>query len=372
MSDKKEKLTGSKSRLKKIGSISLKCFSVLFSILFITVVLALSMIWVLVRGPSPTAQSLFVLTVKETSAIGFLADIFLPVDVVDEIMIHMNYDVDSNEMTDPTLITISPPRSARPDNMYIYADGDNNTGNEADNDYYDDIDDLDCSGLELHKINQGNSKGYMMIVYDPLRLFVGTPARFGGMGVHLINMVRNTDSVAGINGGGFYDPEGQGIGGTPEGLVITNGEVRWTRGGGWWGDNIVGFDSEGILHIGKYSPEEAIEMDLQWAVNFGPTLIVNGIASANLGSHRSARTGIGQRADGAVLMLVLEGRQVDTLGSSFQDMQRIFLEYDAINAINLDGGSSTMMVHDDKLLIRHAGAFNPRPLATSFLVRGLD
>jgi exopolysaccharide biosynthesis protein len=71
-------------------------------------------------------------------------------------------------------------------------------------------------------------------------------------------------------------------------------------------------------------------------------------------------------------MLVLEGRQVDTGGSSFQDMQRIFLEFDAINAINLDGGSSSQMVHNDKLLIRSASIYGPRPLATSFLVRDLS
>jgi exopolysaccharide biosynthesis protein len=293
-------------------------------------------------------------------------------DIVDEITMHMNYDGDSNEMTDPSLITISPQHPTYLDDMYIYAGVDGNIGNETGNGHYDDTDDLDDSGIELHEINQGNSKGYMMIVHDPLRLFVGTPARFGGMGVHLINMVRNEEAVAGINGGGFNDPEGQGLGGIPEGLVITNGEVRWTQGEGWWGDNIVGFDSEGILHIGKFSVEQAVELDLQWAVNFGPALIVNAIAQPDLSRRLSARTGIGQRADGAVLMLVLEGRQVDTLGSSFEDMQRIFLEYDAINAINLDGGSSTMMVYDDRLLIRHAGVFNPRPLATSFLVRGLE
>jgi exopolysaccharide biosynthesis protein len=347
---------------------------VLFSFIFILVVLALSMIYVLVRGPSPTAQQQFVLSVKETSAVGFLADIFLPDDVVAEIMTLMDYSEDSGEMTDPTLITISSRRSDRPDNMYIHAGDDNNTGNQTDSDYYEDTDSLYNYGIELHEINQRHIKGYMMVVHDPLRLFVGTPSRFGGLGVTLPNMVKDAGAIAGINAGGFFDPpEGGGGGGTPEGLVITDGEVRWTSGGGWWGDAVVGFDSNGILHVGSFSVEQAVELDLQWAVNFGPALIINGVVQQQrISTGVSARTAIGQRADGAVLMLVLEGRQVDTLGSSAADMQRLFLEFDAINACNLDGGGSTMMVYNDELMIRSASAFGPRRLATSFLVRGLE
>jgi exopolysaccharide biosynthesis protein len=343
----------------------------LFSFLFVLVVLALSIIWVLSRGPSPTAQRLFVLTVKETSAIGFLANIFLTDAEVEEIMMFRDYDGDDFEMTDPTMITISAPGSVRPDNLYIYADTNNTTDTGNINNNTDFVDDGDDSGIELHELRHGNIRGYMMIVHDPLRLFIGTPNNFGGQGVTLANLIRNTGAVAGINAGGFNDPEGRGAGGTPEGLVITDGEVRWTTGGGWWGDSVVGFDSSGILHVGSFSVDQAVELDLQWAVNFGPALIINGIVQQRGPSGLAARTAIGQRADGAVLLLVLEGRQVDTLGATFQDMQRIFLEFDAINACNLDGGSSTMMIYNGDLLIRSASIYGPRQLATSFLVRDL-
>jgi len=357
------------SRLKKSKMIFLRFFSVLFSFLFVLVVLILSLVWVLSRGPSPTAQRLFVLTVKETSAVGFLANIFLSDAEVDEILMYREYDGNVVEMIDPTMITISAPGSVSRDNIYIRA-GNNETDARTANDQTDFADDLDNSGVELHELRHGNIKGYMMIVHDPFRIFIGMPNRFGGMGVRLANMVSDAGAVAGINGGGFNDPEGRGAGGSPEGLVIAGGEVLWTRGGGWWGDNIVGFDSNGILHIGSFSVDQAVELDLQWAVNFGPALIVNGIVQ-QASSGLSARTAIGQRADGAVLMLVLEGRQVDTLGASMQDLQRIFLEFDAINACNLDGGSSTMMVYNGELLIRSASPYGPRLLATSFLVRGL-
>jgi len=357
------------SRFKRIKKFSLRFISVFLSFLFVVVVLLLSMIWVLSRGPSPTAQRLFVLTVKETSAIGFLANIFLSDAEIDEIIMHREHDGNDVEMVDPSMITISASTSGRPDNVYIHA-GNTETDARTVNYQAGFADNLDNSGIELHELRHGNIKGYMMIVHDPFRLFIGMPNRFGGMGVRLANMVSDAGAVAGINGGGFNDPEGRGAGGSPEGLVIADGEVLWTRGGGWWGDNIVGFDSNGILHIGSFSVDQAVELDLQWAVNFGPALIVNGIVQ-QVSSGLSARTAIGQRADGAVLMLVLEGRQVDTLGASMQDLQRIFLEFDAINACNLDGGSSTMMVYNGELLIRSASPYGPRLLATSFLVRGL-
>ena len=59
------------------------------------------------------------------------------------------------------------------------------------------------------------------------------------------------------------------------------------------------------------------------------------------------RTGIGQRSDGAILMLVIDGRQVSSLGATFADMTDIFLSYGAVNACNLDGGSSSVMMYRD-------------------------
>jgi exopolysaccharide biosynthesis protein len=316
-------------------------------------------------------QQLFVLTVKETSAVGFLADIFLNDHEVESILSYTEYDGDFAEVTDPSLITITMP--APTDSPFIFAD----SGNEFvyDPNFGDgDInhDDFDNSLIELVEVRSNSCKGYMMIVHDPKRIYIGAPNSFGGMGVRLADKIREDGAVGGINGGGFNDPDGQGLGGTPEGLVIMDGIVRWTTGGGWWGDTIIGFDADGILHVGSFSVEEAVDLNMQWAVNFGPALIINGSALPYRASGISPRTAIGQRADGAVLLLVIEGRQGDTLGASMEDLKRIFLEFEAVNAANLDGGSSTMMVYEDKLLIRSASIYGPRHLATSFLVRNTE
>ena len=125
----------------------------------------------------------------------------------------------------------------------------------------------------------------------------------------------------------------------------------------------------GILHVGKMTAKEAVNAKIRWAVSFGPTLIVNGQPCSGLISGVNPRTAIGQRADGAVLLLVIDGRQVNSLGASYGDLADIMLEYGAVNASNLDGGSSTLMIYRGETLNVCASVYGPRAIATSFLVR---
>ena len=80
------------------------------------------------------------------------------------------------------------------------------------------------------------------------------------------------------------------------------------------------------------------------------------------------RTGIGQRSDGAILMLVIDGRQVTSLGATYQDMTDIFFSYGAVNACNLDGGSSSMMWYQGDYINNCASVVGIRPVPTTFLV----
>ena len=131
---------------------------------------------------------------------------------------------------------------------------------------------------------------------------------------------------------------------------------------------LIGFDNNNLLRIidlkGKNaSAVEALvkEEGIRDAVAFQEEatdannhfvkLIINGESREFKGSGSGAnpRTAIGQRADGSVLLLVTDGRGANGhLGVTAGDLIEIMERYDAVNAANLDGGSSSSMYYNGK------------------------
>ena len=192
-------------------------------------------------------------------------------------------------------------------------------------------------------------------------------------GLLLTEMVKKYDGLAGINAGGFLDENGSGNGGIPEGVVIYDGELLWGNTGTPY--HMIGLDKDGILHVGSMSVETALEQGIRYAVSFitydglASSLIINGeVQYQNLGSGVNPRTAIGQREDGAILLLVLDGRSIQTLGATMDDVVNILLEYGAVNAANLDGGSSSVMVYGDEIINHCASVTGPRRIPTGFIV----
>jgi exopolysaccharide biosynthesis protein len=205
-------------------------------------------------------------------------------------------------------------------------------------------------------------------------VILGTSDNFGKQpGMLLVDMVEKYGGVAGINAGGFNDGNGRGDGGTPYGLVISEGEICWGNPESKY--SVVGLDENGVLHVGSMTGQEALDLHLRWGVSFvthdglASSLIINGeVQQQNLGGGVNPRTAIGQRADGALLLLVLDGRSISTLGATMQDICDIMLEYGAVNAGNLDGGSSSIMVYKGEIINNCSSVVGPRRIPTAFIV----
>ena len=210
--------------------------------------------------------------------------------------------------------------------------------------------------------------GYMMVVLDPSRVIVGSvPGSYGARGYTVEQMVQQFDAVAGTNAGGFYDPDGTGNGSIPDTMVVFEGKVYYAGSGTRKG--FVGMDSNHILHVAhKITEAEIKEKDIQYGVCFGPVLIANGEPCDINISGVNPRTAIGQRSDGAILMLVIDGRQVISMGATMQDLVDIMMDYGAVNACNLDGGSSTLMWYDGGYVNNCASVIGIRPVPTAILV----
>ena len=181
-------------------------------------------------------------------------------------------------------------------------------------------------------------------------------------------MISETGSIAGMNAGGFYDPNGKGHGGMPLGAVIQNGTLISNYESEY--KTLIGFDASHKLIIGNMSAADAIGMGMQNGITFGPALVINGqrIPYPDNAGGLNPRSAIGQKSNGAILLLVIDGRQPGSLGASFKDLCDIMLQYGAVNAANLDGGSSSILYYQGQQLNASSSLIGLRPLPTAVLV----
>jgi exopolysaccharide biosynthesis protein len=224
--------------------------------------------------------------------------------------------------------------------------------------------------IELIDINQSKFKAHMFIIEDPKRIKLGVAKNIGTAGTKLNDIIRAEKGIGGINAGGFIDEGGHGNGGIPTGIIVKDGQVIW-KDGVQSSYSIIGFDYNGVLTLGEYTISQMGKMKIKDAVSFGPYLIVNDKPTTIIGDGGwglNPRTVIGQKKDGTVLMLIVDGRQLSSVGATIKEIQNIMISYGAVNAANLDGGSSTVMYYKDKLINKPCSPYGERPLPTAFII----
>ena len=324
-----------------------KMLAVIATFLLCLIITLFGIVWVMEKGPSPTLTGMFCKSVRETSAIRWISEIFLSEEEIAQ------YKSISTENSETELVNTSL--------IHVSKSAQREKADEQDS-------------LELIEISAGTCKGKLLIVKDPKQVILGTSDEFIKQpGLQLTDMVAKYDGLAGINAGGFNDNNGTGDGGTPQGLVITDKGIIYGDAAKTY--NIVGLDADGILHVGTMTGNDAVAEGIIWGVSFvthdglASSLIINGqVQYKNLGGGVNPRTAIGQRADGALLLLVLDGRSVDTLGATMENIADIMLEYGAVNAGNLDGGSSSVIVYGGEIINSCASVTGPRRIPTGFIV----
>jgi exopolysaccharide biosynthesis protein len=225
--------------------------------------------------------------------------------------------------------------------------------------------------IKVEDISGSRWKGKKIYVYDPSSIRVVAPSK-SGEGERISSMVARTGAVAGVNGGGFDDPDGLGNGFAPIGLIMSGGDILYTGYTSSVPQQVVAFTDKGIMIIGKKSIDDLIKMHVTEAVTFAPRIIANGvplITSGDGGSGIQPRTAVGQRADGVVIFVIIDGRQASSVGATEKEVQDLFMQEGAINAGFLDGGASSELVTQaDGLLTKPSSRFGERRLPSAFLV----
>ena len=357
--DKRSAETDSKPGTgRKVLGILGKIMLVILETVLLLVIALYGVMFVLAKGPSPTARDLFVMSVRETSAMGWVANIYFTEQEIAKI--ENPREIDEYIEIDTSLIQI--PQETDP----VDGEGeDDDQGPKAD--AWGLIDE-DGDGIIVEEVKGEGYSGYMMVVLDPSRVIVGSvPGSYGARGYTVEEMVEKFDAVAGTNAGGFHDPNGTGNGSIPDTLVVFEGKVHYAGFGTRKG--FVGIDDNYILHVAnKITEAEIKEKNIQYGVCFGPVLVANGEPCEINISGVNPRTAIGQRSDGAILMLVIDGRQVISMGATMDDLVNIMLDYGAVNACNLDGGSSSLMWYQGDYVNNCASVIGIRPVPTAILV----
>ncbi|NLK38674.1 MAG: phosphodiester glycosidase family protein [Clostridiales bacterium] len=343
-----QKSSISKILLKIAGRVAL----VLFSLILLAAAGLYGVCAVVFHGPSPSARDKLVTSTLEMSAAKFVPRLFFSKEEIDTI-VQNNQVVDLEEVTNPSLIVIPPKKGE--DEI-------------EDNDEWKDYPD----GIRLETIRGATYRGYIMIIRDPSRVYVATSSDFtgGAPGLRIAEAVKKEGAIAAINGGGFPDDGGVGAGNVPIGLTISKGKLLWGRLDLRY-SGVVGFDKNNVLIVGDMSGQQALNMGIRDCVCFGPVLVVNGEPATVRGDSGSLnpRTAIGQRQDGAVIFLCVDGRMPNSLGASYSDLIDIMVEYGAVNAINLDGGSSTHMVYKGEHINVSSSLYGPRRMPTFFMAK---
>lgn len=224
------------------------------------------------------------------------------------------------------------------------------------------------------KVEGYNFDAYMAVIYDPSKISVVHTKYMGSKGQYLTDMAKENNAIVAINGGGFIDLNGESNGGEPRGIIIEDGKIIQSSRNRDKAGGVIGFTNDNKLFLADVSAEEALSKGVRDAVEFGPFLVINGTPSfikGNGGYGIHPRTAIGQRKDGIVLFLVVDGRRVDSVGAGMKDLTDIMVKYGAYNAANLDGGNSSVLVINNKIMNKPIDWFNveqTRPIATGFIV----
>ncbi len=327
--------------LLRIGAVLLT----LVAALALTLLISLKMIC---SSAFPSAQQMFVTTILETGQLKFLASWFLSSEEIQEI-VDKNSMKALNASVDTALIQVG-------------GSGSVNVGGESGE---------EDSGepIEIVEVAGANYTGTMMIVKDPARVSLATIYPWREVGVPLDQLVASAGAVGGINGGLYNSYNNSG--GRPYGVIVSHGEIQYNKPQEFPGLVLIGFTEDNILEIIDISKlnaagvEELVaERRIRDAVTFQEEasdannhfvqLIINNEAREmnGMGSGLNPRTAIGQRADGAVLLFVTDGRgKAGHLGASSGDLIGVMQEFGAVNAANLDGGSSSCMYYDGEYLM---------------------
>ncbi len=327
-------------------------------------------------------RTIYIETVMTTGDAQFLAEWFIPHRIIGEVMADKwdediigggaylevapdSVGADTGDLSDPTGSPSSADPSSKAEDILgqseLTVGGPDMAGNTV---LVNNVEE----GIVISRVTGDGYKGLVMLIDDPARVALIDTVKQNGEGTRMPHILSDPDILAGINASGFLDPNGEGNGGQVIGLSYDGGHFSGKYMSSW--DSVL-LTSDHRLVVGSIKNWE--RYDIRGGMQFGPVLVADGKpqmeGSNGYGIH--PRTAIGQRADGVMIFVVIDGRNVlHSLGCTVGDLCRIFVSYGAVNAACCDGGSSSVLGYEGEILNKNC-SLNPtfgRRLPNAFVV----
>ena len=302
--------------------------------LFIVIDVIIIGCFIFVYGPNDYAKVYWITTAMTTGNHRYLANIFYSEETIKQVMEENSMD-ELEEETDASSIVIG-----KEEEITSYTSI-----------YEKQILERDKDALyKLIEFKYREFNCYLVAIYDPTRIEVAYNKPIS-QGRILTQISKSNDAIAAINGGGYSWATSK-----PQGLIVHDGKIVYSQGTKAYIS--AGFNKDGVLIAGKLSASDVAKKEIKEALSFGPVLVANGkyvTFRGNGGSGENPRTVIAQRKDGIAFFLVVNGYGQSLSwkgrgGVYYSDLITILKRYGAYNAVNMDGGSSTTLVINHKLI----------------------
>ena len=345
MSGRNKNDSGKRSGASLVGLIARR-FLFVFLLLILLLASALGLVLNMVfTGPSTAARDMLTMALIEASATKWVPGVFLDDETIASIRA-VSGQAPEELVSNTSAVVITTDAIGADSEWKDYPDG-----------------------IRIERVKGDTYNAHVMIVRDPSRVYLGVSNKEGFRtsvpGKRINQAIEDEGASAAVNAGAFFDngKSGPEVGSVPEGLVYSAGACVWSTGAPPNGiTGFAGFNYDNILvvHQENITKAQAEELNIRDGCCFGPVLIMTGevnMKAYNTNSGLNPRTAIGQRADGAVIFVCIDGRQASSLGGTYADIIDIMVEYGAVNACNMDGGSSSVMMYrDERGLFGEAGA----------------
>ena len=260
------------------------------------------------------------------------------------------------------------------ENFYLNEAGLDDNGTDIKTIYGDQVLAIDAKNkVLLIRVTGTAYRGVLAIAKDPSRLSIQTSAEIGINGQLAGEIAEAHNGILAINASGFLDVDtegnvGQGNGGIIGGLARCSGVTYGSPFG--LGHKRIELREDNRMYI--VDSLDPIAEDCTDAAEFSPALIVDGevLVDEDTGWNSvNPRSCVGQNDRGEIMFLAIEGRQLSSLGIGVAGCAKIMKRYHCTQAMNLDGGTSSILWFDGECVTRCSNSDYPegRPLPNAFV-----